>query len=127
MDQTLDQIEAHIGRTRAKLGSNLEELEDKVQSATDFRVQYRARPYVMLGAAAVGGLLLAATLRPRGAHRHASAPSTPRRGFDARGQVLDTWDNVAAALLGVASSSVKNYIAAWVPGFDEQFTRASQR
>ena len=35
MDETTDQIEAHIDRTRERLGSNLRELEDRVEAARE--------------------------------------------------------------------------------------------
>ena len=37
MDETANQIEAHIDRTRERLGSNLRELESRVDAATDWR------------------------------------------------------------------------------------------
>ena len=65
MDEAAHKIEAHIDRTRERLGSNLRELEDKVDAAIDWREQFRARPHVFLGGAFVGGALLAAALRPK--------------------------------------------------------------
>jgi hypothetical protein len=127
VDQTVDQIEAHIDRTRARLGSNVRELEQKVEAATDWQAQFRARPYVMLGAACVGGVLLAATLRSRGAHRNYALPATTGRGFDPLRQIGDLWDDVATALLGVASTKVQHYIADLVPDFDEHYARAAQQ
>ena len=131
MAQTVDQIASQIDRTRERLGSNLKELEQKVDAATDWREHYRARPYVMLGAACLGGVALAAALRDRDHDRTAGprAPlhAVPRRGFDPRGSVLDLWDTVATALVAVASTAVKDQIAEWVPGFDEHFARAAQR
>jgi hypothetical protein len=59
MDQTTNQIEAHIENTRENLGANLQELELKVKSATDWRHQFRRNPMAMLGAAFGGGVLLA--------------------------------------------------------------------
>lgn len=64
MDQTIDQIEADIDQTRARLGSNLRELTGKVEAATDWREYVRARPWVALGVAAVVGVLVGAALRP---------------------------------------------------------------
>jgi hypothetical protein len=116
MDQTVEQIEAHIDRTRDRLGSSLRELEGKVEAATDWREHFRARPWLMVGAACVGGAVLATTLRPRTA-----------RGHSVLGEVVGLWDNVTAALVGVASERVRDYIAELVPGFDEQFTRVEQR
>ena len=127
MDQTLDQIEAHIGRTREQLGSNLRELEEKVDAATDFRAQLQARPYLMLGTACAGGLLLAAVFRPRHGARSSPAPVAASSGFNARGQLVDLWDEIATGLMSVASATVKDYIGDRVPGFNDHVGRASPR
>ena len=58
MDETLNEIEAHIDRTRERLGSNLRELEHKVDAATDWREYFQERPRLFLGAAVVGGAIL---------------------------------------------------------------------
>jgi len=65
MDQTTDQIEAHIETTRENLGANLQELEQKVKSVTDWRRQFRENPMRMLGVAFGGGILLAFLLGRR--------------------------------------------------------------
>ena len=132
MDETANQIEAHIDRTRERLGSNLKELEAKVEAATDWREQFRERPHLFIGAAFVGGAILAGavgakTLR-RGGETHAPgvrrmAPS----GGSAQKEALELWDNVKAALIGVASSRIKQYIGEFVPGFDDHYRRAEQR
>ena len=75
MDEAAHKIAAHIDRTRERLGSNLRELEDKVDAATDWREQFRARPHLFLGGAIVGGALLAAVLRPTSS-RHVFDSST---------------------------------------------------
>jgi hypothetical protein len=127
VDPTLDQIEAHLDRTRQQLGSNLRELEGKVAAATDVRAQFHARPYLMLGAACAGGLLLAALLRPRHGPHSAPPPAAARRGLDARGQLTELWDDIATAMFGVVSATVKDYIGVRVPGFNEHVSRAAQR
>lgn len=127
MDQTVDQIEAHIDQTRARLGSNVRELEEKVEAATDWQAQFRAHPYAMLGAACVGGVLIAATLSSRRAPRSMSLAPTTGRSFNPRRQIGDLWDDVATALLGVASTKVQHYIAEMVPDFDEHYARAAQQ
>jgi len=73
MDETVDQIEAHIDRTRDRLGSNLRELEEKVDAATDWRAYFRERPHVFLAAAFFGGVVLARTLKSKSAGRPLSA------------------------------------------------------
>ena len=40
-------------------------------------------------------------------------------GSSAQAQALELWDNVKAALIGVASSRIKQYIGEFVPGFDD--------
>jgi hypothetical protein len=127
VDQTVDQIEAEIGRTRARLGSNVRELEQKVDAATDWQAQFRARPYTLLGAACLGGLLLGATLRSRGPRGHSALRATSAMGAGETRRGFDLWDDVATALMGVASAKVRDYIAELVPDFDEHYARASQR
>jgi hypothetical protein len=130
MDQEAHEIEAHIDRTRERLGSHLRELEDKVEAAVDWREHFRDRPYVFLGAAVVGGAVLAAMLRSRpsrwNADEHDSTPRAYGRGV-AQSQALELWDNITAALVGVATARIKDYISDLLPGFDEHYRRAEQR
>ena len=58
MGETSGQITQEIEQTRARLGSNLQELETKVKQATDWRKQFRKNPLPMLGIAFGGGILL---------------------------------------------------------------------
>lgn len=131
MDQTVEQIEARIGRTRDQLGTTLNAIEGRVDAATDWRGQLRARPWLMIGAACVGGAVLAATLRGRSTAKpadfHAGTPERRLLGRDTFADVAGTWDTLTAALIGVVSTRVKDYVAARIPGFDEQFARAEQR
>ena len=59
MGETTRQIEAHIESTRKDLGANLQEVENRVKSATDWRLQFQAHPMTMLGVAFGSGFLLA--------------------------------------------------------------------
>jgi hypothetical protein len=131
MDETANQIEAHIDRTRERLGSNLRELEDKVEAATDWRQHFRERPRLFLGVAFVGGAILATTLLPLAPRRVRPDDNGIRRlvrdGSSARGQTLELWNNVKGALIGVASTRIKDYIGELLPGFDEHYRRAEQR
>ena len=139
MDQTSREIEQHIDRTRERLGSHLMELEHKVEAATDWREHFRARPHLFLGAALVGGATLAVALHARSARPAfddsgigpVSADTGIKRFVDdpnsARAQVLGLWDIFKAALIGVASTRVKDYLVELLPGFDEHYRRAEQR
>ena len=59
MGEATRQIEAHIEDTRADLGSNLQELEQKVKAVTDWRQYFERSPLQLLGVAFFGGILLA--------------------------------------------------------------------
>ncbi|HVQ12017.1 MAG TPA: DUF3618 domain-containing protein [Vicinamibacterales bacterium] len=132
MDEAADKIEAQIDRTRERLGSNLRELEHKIDAATDWREQFRARPHLFLGGALAGGALLAAVLRP--APRQASDSSSEdelrsfsRSAVDGREQALELWNNIKGALIGVAAMRITGYISDLVPGFEEHFQRATAK
>src|ERR1700738_3792692 len=62
MGEKPDQIERHIQHQRSELEDNISELEEKVKSAFDWRVQFEERTALMLGAAFVGGAIVAAIL-----------------------------------------------------------------
>jgi hypothetical protein len=133
MDEATRRIEAHIDRTRRQLGSNIRELEDKVDAATDWREHFRARPHMFIGGAIVGGALLAAVLRPKSSPHGFDAAnerrfaSASRGGVNAQEQVFELWDNVKGALLGVAAMRISGYLSELIPGFDEHFRHAEQR
>ena len=130
MDETANQIEAHIDRTRERLGSHLRELEDKVEAATDWREHFRERPHAFLGAAFIGGMMLASALRSKSAGRPMSAgamnPAVGGRG-SVQAQARGLWNNVQGALVGVATAQIKDYISEVVPGFNDHYRRAEQR
>ena len=130
VDETASQIEAHIDRTRERLDSNLRELEDRVDAATDWREHFRRRPHVFLGAAFVGGFVFASAFTSRSAGRPMSSMAVnPAEGGHGsiQAQARDVWHNVQGALVGLATAQIKNYISDLVPGFDEHYRRAEQR
>jgi hypothetical protein len=124
MGQTIQQVEAHIDITRAQLGSNLEELDRKLDAMTDWRQHFRVRPFTVLGAAFAGGVVLAVSLRSRSARPRYSSSSETHVGTAAQKyHALRTWDNIKGALIGVAAARVKDYVGELIPGFREQFER----
>ena len=133
MGETVNQIEAHIDQTRHRLGSNLKELERRVDAATDWREQFSGHPYAWLGVAVAGGVLMSAALRRRSPGqrfaplREAAVGLPSRTGSEARDQALNVWNNIKGALIGVATTRAKDYIGELVPGFQDHFQRAEQR
>jgi hypothetical protein len=130
MDETPRETETHIERTRERLGSHLVELEQKVKGATDWREHFRTRPHVFVGAAFVGGATLGFLLHarhPRRASDEAEITRFADEPSSARAQVLELWNNLKGALIGVASARVKDFLGEFMPGFDEHYRRAEQR
>jgi hypothetical protein len=127
MDKAADKIEAHIDRTRERLGSNLRELEHKVDAATDWRAQFRARPHLFLGGAIAGGALLAAVLRPKSSQHVFDSSNESQRGLvsrngvNAQEQALALWNDIKGALIAVAAMRVTQYISDLIPGFEEHY------
>ncbi|RPJ51774.1 MAG: hypothetical protein EHM23_33705 [Acidobacteria bacterium] len=73
MGQRSDEIKKHIDTQRSELSENLERLEERVKSTTDWRAQVEKRPMTALGIAFGGGLLLGAVIP--GVARRSSASS----------------------------------------------------
>jgi hypothetical protein len=131
MGETPEQIEAHIDQTRMRLGGNFRELQQRVDDALDWREQFRNRPYTLLGAAAIGGVLLASALGRRSPRPHTAAAREPLRGAVSRGgvtvsaQALEAWDNIKMALIGVATARVHQYLSELVPGYQNHLPRTA--
>jgi hypothetical protein len=142
VDERPDQIEDHIRSTQRELGSNLQELEDKVKDATNWRVQFERHPMALLGIAFAGGLLLSAGL---GGRRHRTPPSyyrswtpaphlsgsgldTPASGpgFERKEKPSDVWGGIKGALLAAAGTQVSNVLGDFLPGFKEHATQTGE-
>jgi ElaB/YqjD/DUF883 family membrane-anchored ribosome-binding protein len=65
MDQRAAEIVKEIEDRRLRLGDSLQELETKVRDVTDWRTYYQRKPWLAIGLALGGGLLLAGLL-PKG-------------------------------------------------------------
>jgi hypothetical protein len=133
MGQTTHQIAAHIENTRDDLGSNLQELEQRVKSVTDWKEQFRARPMTMLGLVFGSGVVLATAMgRRRAGHRGSFSESAyghdrhPGRDHQIR-KAMETWDNIKGALIGVAAARVKDFVGDVVPGFREELQQTEEK
>ncbi len=96
MGETPDQIERHIYEKRSELGENIHELQQKVKTAVDWRAQFDQRPWVLMGAAFGGGMLLALLFGGRGDSSRSSSPDAWKREAYRTGNVQQRDDKVNA-------------------------------
>jgi len=113
MGETPDQIERHIYEKRSELGENIHELQQKVKTAVDWRAQFDQRPWVLMGAAFGGGLLLALLFGGRGDSSRSSSPDAwKREGYrTGNAQQRDDktnaiWENIRGAALAVGGQQI---------------------
>ena len=127
MDRATERLEQHLHDERRALRANLEELEDRVRSAVDWRRQFRSNTAAFLGLALGGGLLIGLmTARRTAVPAALKYPTTPAgepaaRYSDARRRELSpAWRSIESALIGVAAAILKNTLANMLPGFRQQ-------
>jgi hypothetical protein len=129
MGQTTDEIENQIEDKREDLKSNLQELETRVKTATDWRHYFAEHTGTMIAAAFGGGVLLAAMLGGRSnpaslsqARGPAETARTWTRGT--KHEVLENLDSIKSALVGAAATRFKGILGEVVPGFNEHLAKA---
>jgi hypothetical protein len=131
MSQTTDQIETHIENQREALGSNLQELETKFSSITNWKHHFQKHPMAMIGVAFGGGVLLATMLGSRKSWDQVANPGAATNFAPAtshfKDAALETWGLVKSAVMGVAAARIKDYVEEIIPGFREQFDRAAKQ
>jgi hypothetical protein len=129
MGQTTDQIENQIENRREDLKSNLQELETRVKTATDWRRYFADHTGPMIAAAFGGGVLLAAML---GGRNNRASPSSGDYSPEAarvsrsgtKHEVLENLDSIKSALVGAAATKFKGVLSEVVPGFREHLAKA---
>ncbi len=138
MGQTTNEIENYIETQRDDLGSNIHALKEKLKSVTDWRQQYEARPFTVLGLAFGGGILLATALAARsnrgrsaGAYQagesHVGSAAIGGEHTRTAHKTLETWEKIKEALIGVAATRLKDWAEQVVPGFNSHYERAEAR
>lgn len=79
MGERADETEEQIDRTREDFKENLNELEEKVKSAFDWRAQFEEHPFAMLSLALGGGMVAAALISGGRRKRDTFPPASTRR------------------------------------------------
>ena len=128
MGERTDQIENQIEHKREDLKSNLQELETRVKTATDWRHYFEEHTGTMIAAAFGGGVLLAAMVSGRSNHPSLSqaGDSEPARQWRTgpKHEVLENVDSIKSALVGAAATKFKGILGEVVPGFKEHLAKA---
>lgn len=131
MGQTTDEIETHIENKREDLHSNLQELETKVKSATDWRQYFQKHTGTMVAAAFGGGVLISAMVgknrRPVASPTDALSSANTRARGNGTHEVLQTWDTIKTALVGVAATKFKGMLGEAVPGFSDHLAKTEAK
>lgn len=138
MGSTSSQIEQEIRQERTELGNNIQELQERVKITFDWRHQIDERPLTILGMAVGGGILLAMFgRRQRSAVRSRAVSSTeyaPRETVRAHAatqqkkqQAWNSWDKIKAALIGLGTERVTDFLGETIPGFREEYRRTDTR
>ncbi len=129
MGQTTDQIASQIANRREELKSNLQDLETRVQTATDWRHYFSEHTGTMIAAAFGGGVLLATMVggrSNRASLSQASDSAAPLRPWTrgTKHEVLENLDSIKSALVGAAATKFKDILGEVVPGFTEHLAKA---
>jgi len=133
--QETDKIKDHIDTKRGNLERDLHEIEYRVRKAVDWRDWFDKKPVTVLGAAAAGGFLLSLLMRRKpssskmGPYESDSGTSAaqarqsklPSKTSFQMDRIAETFDNTAAAMLGVASHKIRDFIADLIPNFREEY------
>jgi len=128
MGHTTDQIEDQIENKREDLKSNLQELESRVKTATDWRHYFAEHTGTMIAAAFGGGVLLATMLGGRSnrtslSQAGGSAESARPWTRGTKHEVLENLDSIKSALVGAAATRFKGILGEVVPGFTEHLAK----
>ena len=124
MTQTAGEIIDEIEGYRSHLGEDLTTLESRVRDATTWRTYYDRNPYLFVGTAFGGGLLLSAMFggrrRATGHFREAQPKdSSYQRVEHSRTGLSQSIDEIKTALIGYGMSKVMGIMGEILPGFAE--------
>jgi hypothetical protein len=138
VDEETSKIKHHIDSEREQLGRNLDEIEDRVRTATDLRAQFNKNTGWILGAAVAGGFLLSFAFGKSSKAVNGGNISDysdlsgeiraqpPHRLTPHLQRVSQTVDDILAGLVALASDKLQSFVADAVPGFREQYDAISK-
>jgi hypothetical protein len=121
MTETPNEIMEEIEVYRSHLGEDLTALESRVRDATTWRTYYDRHPYLFVGTALGGGLLLSGLLSSKrgGNHFQEPHPSRYETVGHCKGGLAESLDEIKTALIDYGATKVKEAIGEILPGFAE--------
>jgi len=130
VDQETDKIKQHIDAERERLGRNINEIEDRVKDAVDFKTQFRRNTGLFLGGAVAVGFLLSramgrsgpriSRLKPVRERNENVMELTSSRLGSHLSRVSETFDNILGGLANVASDKLYSVVGDMVPGLRDR-------
>jgi hypothetical protein len=142
MVERSDQIKEHLDRTRGDLHKNVNELQDRVKGAFDWRAQFQERPLLMMGLALGGGMLAAALVTRRREHYVVAAPNlnpswratggaenleSRTEGERGTGSLSESLGLVTGALMTSVASKIGGVLGQVLAGYRDQLREAAAR
>lgn len=121
MAEDPNQVKQHIDSTRQELGHNVQELENRVKTFTDWRGYVDRSPMTMVTLAFAGGVVASALMGK--SHRHEN--SSPR--VYQHDKASETLDTVKGAMIGWAATQFKSALSELLPGFRQQYEAAERQ
>jgi len=128
MGERADEIEEQINRKRSELSENIYELEEKVRSTFDWRVQFEERPMTLLAVAFGGGVLASAFVPMSGRQRkrHVQDTRNGKSKVKETRQTYNPMDAVKGALMTVVASRLGGALGDFVSNYGKELQRVRQ-
>jgi len=111
MGEATSQIEQHIQETRGELGGNINELQQKVKDAVNWRLYVQRRPWQMLALAFGAGMLTS----------FVTSISRSQRTGALNGKSSQMWNNIKAAASTAVIESAKEFAKEILPDFRAEY------
>lgn len=126
MDEKSSEIIDEIETSRERLGENLNDLESRMKEATNWRTYFERHPYMFLGTAVGGGLLLSnILLGSKGSNGGTVHHEVRHEGLHReKGPGAEILDQVKTALVIYGAAKAKDILGEVLPGFREYTNRS---
>jgi hypothetical protein len=119
-NEIIDDIET----SREKLGENLNDLESRMREATNWRTYYERHPYLFIGSAVGGGLLLSGILL---GNRGSIGGTVRHEGYQReKGPGGEILDQVKTALILYGAAKAKDVLGDILPAFRKYTSGTNQ-